>query len=49
MAFYKELGCRTERRKEGFTKGIGDSVRVEDPLGFPYEFFYETEHVERLT
>ena len=48
-AYYKELGCRTERRKDGFTKGIGDSVRVEDPLGFPYEFFYEVEHVERLT
>src|SRR5699024_130517 len=47
-AFYAELGCRTERRKEGFTKGFGDSVRVEDPLGFPYEFFYEAEHVERL-
>ncbi|MDO5712435.1 MAG: VOC family protein, partial [Micrococcales bacterium] len=25
-----------------------DSVRVEDPLGFPYEFFYDVEHVERL-
>ena len=48
-AYYKELGCRTERRKDGFTKGIGDSVRVEDPLGFPIEFFYEAEHVERLT
>ena len=23
-------------------------MRVEDPLGFPYEFFYEVEHVERL-
>ncbi|NMR32562.1 VOC family protein, partial [Crystallibacter degradans] len=34
-AYYKELGCRTERRKDGFSKGIGDSVRVEDPLGFP--------------
>ena len=34
-AFYRELGCRVERRKEGFTKGIGDSVRVEDPLGLP--------------
>ena len=22
----------------GFAKGIGDAVRVEDPLGFPYEF-----------
>src|SRR5699024_12587976 len=39
---------RTERRKDGFVRGIGDSVRVEDPLGFPYEFFYEVEHVERL-
>ncbi|SEB96336.1 3,4-dihydroxyphenylacetate 2,3-dioxygenase [Paramicrobacterium humi] len=48
VAFYTELGCRVERRAEGFTKGIGDSVRVEDPLGFPYEFFYEVEHVERL-
>src|SRR5699024_12136132 len=47
-AFYKEMGCRTERRKDGFVRGIGDSVRVEDPLGFPYEFFYEVEHVERL-
>jgi len=47
-AYYRELGCRTERRTEGFTKGIGDSVRVEDPLGFPYEFFYATTHVERL-
>lgn len=48
QAFYEELGCRVERRAEGFTKGIGDSVRVEDPIGFPLEFFYETEHVERL-
>ena len=48
VAFYEELGCRVERRAEGFTKGIGDSVRVEDPLGFPYEFFYDVEHVERL-
>src|SRR3954447_24157230 len=48
VAFYTELGCRVERRAEGFTKGIGDSVRVEDPLGFPYEFFHEVDHVERL-
>lgn len=47
-AFYRELGCRVERRAEGYTKGIGDTVRVEDPLGFPYEFFYAVEHVERL-
>ncbi|MES1940968.1 3,4-dihydroxyphenylacetate 2,3-dioxygenase [Salinisphaera sp. T5B8] len=48
VAFYTELGCRVERRKEGFVQGVGDSVRVEDPLGFPCEFFYDVEHVERL-
>lgn len=48
VAFYTELGCRVERKSGGFVKGIGDSVRVEDPLGFPYEFFYDVEHVERL-
>ncbi len=48
VAFYTERGCRVERRTEGFAKGFGDSVRVEDPLGFPYEFFYDVEHVERL-
>jgi len=48
-AFYKELGCRVERRGDGFVKGIGDAVRVEDPLGFPVEYFHEVEHVERLS
>ncbi len=33
-AWFRARGYRTERRKEGFTRGIGDSVRVEDPLGF---------------
>lgn len=48
-SYYRALGCRTERRRDGFVAGIGDSLRVEDPLGFPYEFFYEVDHVERLT
>ncbi|WNK20070.1 3,4-dihydroxyphenylacetate 2,3-dioxygenase [Halomonas piscis] len=48
-AYYKELGCRVERRADGFVKGIGDAVRVEDPLGFPVEYFHDVEHVERLT
>jgi 3,4-dihydroxyphenylacetate 2,3-dioxygenase len=48
-AYYRDvLGCRTERRGEGFVHGVGDAVRVTDPLGFPYEFFHEVEHVERL-
>ena len=47
-AYYRELGCEVRRKEDGFVKGIGDSVRVQDPLGFPYEFFYDVEHVERL-
>lgn len=46
--FYRDRGCEVRRNKDGFVKGIGDTVRVQDPLGFPYEFFYEVEHVERL-
>ncbi|MEX0428378.1 3,4-dihydroxyphenylacetate 2,3-dioxygenase [Nocardioides sp. DS6] len=48
VAFYTELGCRVERRAEGFGKGVRDAVRVEDPLGFPVEYFYDVDHVERL-
>jgi 3,4-dihydroxyphenylacetate 2,3-dioxygenase len=47
-AWFAARGCRVERRKDGFVEGVGDSVRATDPLGFPYEFFYEVEHVERL-
>ncbi len=46
-AYYTAKGCQT--RRGSFTKGIRDAVRVVDPLGFPYEFFYEVDHVERLT
>ena len=35
VAFYTELGCRVERRAEGFTKGIGDSVRVDGSARLP--------------
>jgi 3,4-dihydroxyphenylacetate 2,3-dioxygenase len=48
-AYYRALGCRVERRAAGATRGIGEAVRVEDPLGFPVEFFCEAEHVERFT
>ncbi|GAA4478223.1 3,4-dihydroxyphenylacetate 2,3-dioxygenase [Microbacterium panaciterrae] len=49
VAFYTELGCDVRRSPSGFVKGIGDSVRVVDPLGFPYEFFHQTDHVERMS
>ncbi|MGC0273248.1 3,4-dihydroxyphenylacetate 2,3-dioxygenase [Pseudactinotalea sp. Z1739] len=47
-AYYRDLGCDVRRSAEGFVRGIGAAVRVQDPLGFPYEFFHETEHVPRL-
>jgi catechol 2,3-dioxygenase len=47
--YYTALGVRVERRSAGATRGIGEAVRIEDPLGFPIEFFYEAEHVERFT
>ena len=47
-AYYRDLGCQVRRSTEGFVRGIGEAVRVQDPLGFPYEFFYETDHVQRL-
>src|SRR3954451_13345400 len=30
VTFYGELGCRVDRRPEGFVTGLGDSVRVQD-------------------
>jgi len=47
-AYFDALGCATERRPAGAVRGIGEAVRVEDPLGFPVEFFFATEHPERL-
>ena len=47
--YFEKLGCTLERRAAGATRGIGAAVRVEDPLGFPIEFFYDSDHVERFT
>ncbi|WP_199433686.1 3,4-dihydroxyphenylacetate 2,3-dioxygenase [Qaidamihabitans albus] len=48
-AYYRALGCEIRREPAGFRTGIGEVVRVLDPLGFPYEFFYDVAHVPRLT
>src|SRR5690606_3997629 len=37
-AYYRALGCDVRRSPEGFVRGIRHAVRVQDPLGFPYEF-----------
>lgn len=47
-AYYHELGCEIRREAPTFRTGIGEIVRVLDPLGFPYEFFYDVQHVPRL-
>jgi catechol 2,3-dioxygenase len=46
--WYGERGCRLERRPAGATRGIGEAVRVEDPLGFTVEYFHATDRTERL-
>ncbi|MBX3092867.1 MAG: VOC family protein, partial [Cryobacterium sp.] len=35
--YFESLGCPVEHRAAGAMRGIGESVRVEDPLGFPIE------------
>jgi catechol 2,3-dioxygenase len=47
-AFYGERGLRTVRVPAGRTLGVGEAVRVEDPLGFTAEFFCEMTHPDRL-
>jgi catechol 2,3-dioxygenase len=46
---FRALGVDTRRMPAGATRGIGEAVRIVDPLGFPVEFFYDAEHAERLT
>lgn len=46
--WYRALGCEVRREPAGFRTGVGELVRVLDPLGFPYEFFYDVAHVPRL-
>ncbi|MDA2805152.1 3,4-dihydroxyphenylacetate 2,3-dioxygenase [Nocardiopsis suaedae] len=48
-AHYRALGCGVRREPAGFRTGVGEVVRVLDPLGFPYEFFYDVAHAPRLT
>lgn len=47
--YYRDLGVPVRRVPAGTTRGIGDAVRIQDPLGFPVEFFYHAQHTERLT
>lgn len=47
--YFTALGAPVRRIPAGDgTPGIGDAVRVVDPLGFPVEFFHDIERAERL-
>ncbi|KUF13231.1 3,4-dihydroxyphenylacetate 2,3-dioxygenase [Streptomyces silvensis] len=46
--YFKDLGRPVRRVPKGAgTPGVGDAVRVVDPLGFPVEFFHDIERAER--
>jgi 3,4-dihydroxyphenylacetate 2,3-dioxygenase len=47
--YFLNLGVPVKRLPAGTTRGFGELVHVQDPLGFPIEFFCEAEHVERYT
>jgi catechol 2,3-dioxygenase len=47
-SFYGSLGCQTRRLPAGTVRGQGETVRVEDPLGFLIDLFAVAEHPERL-
>lgn len=45
---FEHLGLPTKRLGSGEERGQGPSLRVQDPLGFPVEFFYEMDPAESL-
>jgi 3,4-dihydroxyphenylacetate 2,3-dioxygenase len=47
-AWFGERGCAVERRPAKATLGIGEAVRVLDPLGFTLELFHENVRTQRL-
>lgn len=47
--FFAARACRTVRRPKGSTRGVGEVLRVEDPMGFVTELCFEMERPERLT
>lgn len=40
---YRENGCPTRWMPEGYEKGQGRALRVQDPTGLPLEFYHEIE------
>jgi len=47
-AFFGDRGCRWRRVEPGTTPGIGEALRVEDPLGFTVELVSDIDQLDRL-
>ncbi|MFS8641389.1 MAG: 3,4-dihydroxyphenylacetate 2,3-dioxygenase, partial [Symbiobacteriaceae bacterium] len=47
-AFFRSEGCPVRWLEAGEEPGQGRALRVQDPLGFPVEFFHAMEPAERL-
>ncbi len=45
---HREKGLPTRKIPEGQEKGQGEALRVEDPAGFPVEFYHSMEHADAL-
>ncbi len=48
MELFRSRGSRVVRLPRGSEKGVGEAFRVQDPLGFPVEFYYEMDEAERM-
>jgi len=46
--FFKAKGLPVVKIPAGEEKGQGEAIRVQDPIGFPVEFYHEMDEVERL-
>ncbi len=44
--FFSNAGLEVFEVEKGFERGQGEAIRIQDPLGFPVEFYYEMEKVE---
>lgn len=43
--FHADRGCEVRRLPAGATRGVGPTVRVEDPFGFVVEYFHDMEWI----
>jgi catechol 2,3-dioxygenase len=46
--FFRGKKLSVIRIPKGQEKGVGEAIRVQDPLGFPVEFYHEMDSVERM-